>query len=62
MDERLKKRGVTVTANVEKEEAMIDDGKGKEGTVLKVFDNVKVEIRAEMVEFRRTVSLNLLLD
>ena len=64
VDHTLTKAGVQVTTNVEREEAMIaqmNEGK-REERVIKVFDNVKVEIRAEMVEFRRTVSLNLLID
>ena len=44
--------------------ATITDGRGKKSKdiTLKVFDHVKVDIRAEMVEFRRNVSLNLMLD
>ena len=37
---------------------MYVDG-SKEPQILKVFDNVMVEIRAEMVEYRRTVQLIL---
>ena len=48
---------------MEKEEAVIIDQRKatEERKVVKVFDTVKVEIRAEMVEYRRTVSLLLML-
>jgi len=60
VDDAVKKQ-VTVEMNVEKEEAyIIDQRKAKETRkVVKVFDNLDVEIRAEMVEYRRTVSLVL---
>ena len=60
VDDTVKKQ-VTVEMNVEKEEAyIIDQRKAKETRkVVKVFDNLDVEIRAEMVEYRRTVSLVL---
>ena len=60
VDDAVKKQ-VTVEMNVEKEEAyIIDQRKAKETRkVVKVFDNLDVEIRAEMVEYRRTVSLIL---
>ena len=62
VDHAIKKQ-VTVEMNVEKEEAyIIDQRKGKETRkVVKVFDNLNVEIRAEMVEYRRSVSLILLM-
>ena len=57
------KHSVHVEVNMEKEEAVIVDQRNTTETrkVVKVFDNVKVEIRAEMVEYRRTVSLVLML-
>ena len=60
VDDSVKKQ-VKVEMNVEKEEAyIIDQRKAKETKkVIKVFDNIDVEIRAEMVEYRRTVSLIL---
>ena len=36
-------------------------GDGRKDKVLKVFDSVMVEIRAEMIEYRRTVQLVLLI-
>ena len=57
------KRSVHVEVSMEKEEAVIIDQRKatEERKVVKVFDTVKVEIRAEMVEYRRTVSLLLML-
>jgi len=51
---------IAIEASSEREEARIVflDG-SKEPQPLKVFDNVSVEIRAEMVEYRRTVQLIL---
>jgi exoribonuclease R len=46
-----------ITINAEKEEALIE-GSGPTRTV-KVFENVMVDIKAEMAEFRRTVTLCL---
>jgi len=53
---------VVIESQPEKEQAMIvfKDG-SKEPQILKVFDNVNVEIRAQMVEYRRTVQLVLTL-
>ena len=57
------KSAVHIDVSMEKEEAtIIDQRKAAEvKKVVKVFDTVKVQIRAEMVEYRRTVSLVLLL-
>lgn len=41
----------TVVCQPEKETAVVN------GRIVKVFDRVKVQIKAQMVEFRRTVSL-----
>jgi len=50
-----------IESSPEKEEAKIVYKDGSKPTrTLKVFDNLDVEIRAEMVEFRRTVQLVLL--
>mgnify|MGYP000961089976 CR=1 FL=1 len=53
---------VAIESSPEQEEARVVylDG-SKEPRTLKVFDTVKVEIRAEMVEYRRTVQLVLTL-
>ena len=47
---------VLIESNPEKEEATVvfKDG-SREPYVMKVFDSVKVEIRAQMVEYRRSV-------
>ena len=60
VDETVKQQ-VTIEMDVEKEEAYIIDQRKAKVTkkVVKVFDNLQVEIRAEMVEYRRTVSLVL---
>lgn len=53
-----------IESNPEKEEARVISKKGSGQQVLKVlkvFDSVNVEIKAAMVEFRRTVELALLL-
>jgi len=53
---------VHIEASTETEEARVVYLDGSKSTkTLKVFDNVTVEIRAEMVEFRRTVQLILML-
>ncbi len=59
LDAALAEKAV-IESKPEKEECRIvfKDG-SKEPRVLKVFDNVQVEIRAEMVEYRRTVQLVL---
>ena len=51
---------VRIESYPEREEAKIvfTDGSAEDMT-LKVFDNIDVEIRAEMVEYRRTVQLVL---
>ena len=56
------KDNVVIESSAEKEEAKIiyKDG-SKAPRTIKVFDNVEVEIRALMVEYRRTVQLVLLL-
>ena len=60
VDETVKQQ-VTIEMDVEKEEAYIIDQRKAKVTkkVVKVFNNLQVEIRAEMVEYRRTVSLVL---
>ena len=57
------KNMATIQSNPEKEVAkVITKSAGQEEVkTLKVFDSVKVEIRAAMVEYRRTVELVLLL-
>ena len=55
------KKSVHIEINMEKEEAQIIDQRKATDVrkTVKVFDTVKVEIRAQMVEYRRTVSLIL---
>ena len=57
------KNMATIQSNPEKEVAkVITKSAGQEEVkTLKVFDSVQVEIRAAMVEYRRTVELVLLL-
>ena len=57
------KNMATIQSNPEKEVAkVITKSAGQEEVkTLKVFDSVKVEIRAAMVEYRRTVELVLIL-
>lgn len=51
-----------IESNPEKEEAkVISKSNGQELKTLKVFDGVRVEIKAAMIEYRRTVELVLLL-
>ena len=49
-----------IETSVEKEEAKIEDRKSRKAKTLKVFDTLMIEIRAYMVEYRRTVSLILI--
>ena len=58
IDEKSRSQYVIETS-VEKEEARIEDRKSGQTKQLKVFDTLMIEIKADMVEYRRTVSLIL---
>ena len=58
IDEKSRAQYVIETS-VEKEEARIENKKSGQTRQLKVFDTLMIEIRADMVEYRRTVSLIL---
>ena len=60
IDEKSRTQYVIETS-VEKEEASIENKKSGQTRQLKVFDTLMIEIRADMVEYRRTVSLILVL-
>ena len=61
LDKAMQDAGVSIQSNTEKEEARVVFSDGRKDKVLKVFDSVMVEIRAEMIEYRRTVQLVLLI-
>ena len=58
----IDKTEAIIQCNPEQELAkVISKSDGQELKTLKVFDGVKVEIRAAMIEFRRTIELVLLI-